>query len=119
MTDAPSRREEIAAAIDRQLYEHKRRSGFDAPADDEWDVTLTAGQWRELETILAKADAILATGDGREIVKELVETSETLAARLGIVGVDDEAIIHMRVCAGEIRRLAAARAKAKDWLEGR
>ena len=43
--------------LDDQLYEHKRRAGYDPHDDDEWDVCLTAKQWREIENALAALEA--------------------------------------------------------------
>ncbi len=121
MTDSPtSRREAIARIIAPAAF--LPESERDGPMRNEWK-----------RRVFAKADAILAS-DGREIVKELVEASEALSVISDIAAhiVSDEAIVDVTYSHNHgkkygivqrrmkhFRRLAAAHAKAKEWLEGR
>lgn len=49
---SPASNESLIAELDRQLYDYKRKAEFDPHDDDEWCVSLTARQWREVETAL-------------------------------------------------------------------
>ena len=101
MTDPTSRREEIARIIDPEAFEKPRYDNVSARRMKEHAV----------KSALSKADAILASDGGREMVRELVEA---LGRLLSI------ARMEWRTERVDDARKAArmAHAKAKEWLEG-
>ncbi|MHB8817161.1 MAG: hypothetical protein ACYDAE_28385, partial [Steroidobacteraceae bacterium] len=47
--------DELEAALDPVIYPQQKKQDFDAPDDHEYDVTITAKQWRAISAALTKA----------------------------------------------------------------